>query len=201
MPQYMQKRACHGTLFRIFGDLTNSPGKCTILEYPLLEIRWEVFFLTAIHFISLGRRLANLYGTMCAPICRRHGINQTGFDILLFLANNPEHNTAHDLTAVRGIKRSMASVSVETLIQAGFLVRVDDPQDRRVHRLIPTETALPVIQAGQAMQEAFSTRIAAGITESERDALKSIIGKLETNLSGTGAGTDPTEKAEEEYPV
>lgn len=157
--------------------------------------------MTAIQFISLGRRLANLYGAMCAPICRRHGINQTEFDILLFFANNPEHNTAHDLTAVRGIKRSMASVSVETLIQAGFLVRRDDTQDRRVHRLIPTETALPVIQEGRAMQETFGTHIAAGITKAERDALQSITKKLEINLSGSGADFDRTEKSEEEYPV
>lgn len=157
--------------------------------------------MTAIQFVSLGRRLANLYGTMCAPICRRYGINQTGFDILLFCANNPEYNTAHDLTAVRGIKRSMASIGVETLIQGGFLVRRDDPQDRRVHRLIPTEAALPVIQEGRAMQEEFSARIAAGITEEERNALQRITAKLEINLSGTCAGDEPAEKSEEENPV
>ncbi len=71
--------------------------------------------MTAIQFLSLGRRLANLYAALCAPICRQYGINQTGFDILLFCANNPEHNTARDLGTVRGIKRGIASIGVETL--------------------------------------------------------------------------------------
>lgn len=83
--------------------------------------------MTAIQFLSLGRRLANLYAALCAPICRQYGINQTGFDILLFCANNPEHNTARDLGTVRGIKRGIASIGVETLIRSGFLERQDDP--------------------------------------------------------------------------
>ena len=104
--------------------------------------------MTAIQFLSLGRRLANLYAALCAPICRQYGINQTGFDILLFCANNPEHNTARDLGTVRGIKRGIASIGVETLIRSGFLERQDDPQDRRIRRLIPTEKAAPVIADG-----------------------------------------------------
>lgn len=91
--------------------------------------------MTAIQFLSLGRRLANLYAALCAPICRQYGINQTGFDILLFCANNPEHNTARDLGIVRGIKRGIASIGVETLIRSGFLERQDDPQDRRIRAL------------------------------------------------------------------
>ena len=66
--------------------------------------------MTAIQFLSLGRRLANLYAALCAPICRQYGINQTGFDILLFCANNPEHNTARDLGTVRGIKRGKSNI-------------------------------------------------------------------------------------------
>lgn len=147
--------------------------------------------MKAITFVSLGRRLANLYGALCAPICRRHGVNQTGFDILLFCANNPDHNTAHELTAVRGIKRSMASVSVESLIQGGYLIRQDDLQDRRVRRLVPTEKAQRLIEEGRAMQEQFGALISAGMTAEELDALRNVANKLEYNLSHAGIDTDP----------
>lgn len=139
--------------------------------------------MTAIQFLSLGRRLANLYAALCAPICRQYGINQTGFDILLFCANNPKHNTARDLGTVRGIKRGIASIGVETLIQSGFLERQDDPQDRRIRRLIPTEKAAPVIANGQRMQEHFAAMLTADITQEEYAALRSITRKLENCLS------------------
>lgn len=139
--------------------------------------------MTAIQFLSQGRRLANLYAALCAPICRQYGINQTGFDILLFCANNPEHNTARDLGTVRGIKRGIASIGVETLIRSGFLERQDDPQDRRIRRLIPTEKAAPVITGGQRMQEHFAAMLTADITQEEYAALRSITHKLENCLN------------------
>ena len=34
------------------------------------------------------------YSAMCRPLCRELKLTQTAFDILLFLANNPGHDTA-----------------------------------------------------------------------------------------------------------
>lgn len=77
--------------------------------------------MSAIQMISIGKRLSNIYAELSLPICRKYGINQTCFDILLFFANNPEYNTARDVCALRGIKSGIASVSVETLICSGLL--------------------------------------------------------------------------------
>lgn len=80
---------------------------------------------------------------------QKYGINQTCFDILLFFANNPKHNTARDICEVRGIKSGIASVSVEILIENGFLVRKDDESDRRRRRLILTEKPIPSYRTGR----------------------------------------------------
>ena len=51
--------------------------------------------------ISLLPTLHNIiegYGEMCSPFCREMNIPQTGFDILMFLANHPEYPTARDCT-------------------------------------------------------------------------------------------------------
>lgn len=101
--------------------------------------------MSAIQMIAIGRKLSNIYSELSLPICKKYGINQTCFDILLFFANNPKHNTARDICEVRGIKSGIASVSVEILIENGFLVRKDDESDRRRRRLILTEKADPVI--------------------------------------------------------
>ncbi len=139
--------------------------------------------MTAIRLIAIGRRLANIYAGLCAPICKKYGINQTSFDILLFCANNPEHNTARDLCATRGIKSGIASVSTDSLIENGFLLRTTDPHDRRIFRLTPTEKAAPIIDEGRKVQEYFTGNLKSGVTDDELAVLNTLVGKLESNLN------------------
>lgn len=132
--------------------------------------------------IAIGRKLANIYAELSAPICRRYGLNQTCFDVLLFCANNPENNTARDICAVRGIKSGIASVAVETLIQNGYMTRESDPADRRIRRLIPTEKAIPLIEEGRTMQKRFADTLRSGIMQDELASFMTMTDKLEKNI-------------------
>lgn len=140
----------------------------------------------AIQMIALGKKLSNAYAALCEPICRQYGLNQTCFDVLMFCANNPAQNTARDICEVRGIKSGIASVAVETLTTGGLLERQPDPQDRRCHRLVPTEKAAPLIADGQQMQAYFAGTLRQGMTADELAALGSLFGKLEANLRALG---------------
>ena len=48
---------------------------------------------------------------------------QTAFDILMFLANNPDYKTARDIVEIRQIKANLVSVNVDKLVQEGYLER------------------------------------------------------------------------------
>lgn len=146
--------------------------------------------MSALQMIALGKKAANLYGALCAPICKKYGVNQTGFDVLLFCANNPDHNTARDLCALRGLKSGIASVAVESLIQGGLLVRTEDPLDRRMHRLVPTDAAAALIEEGRRMQRVFTNTLRAGISEEDLAAFTRVTDALEANLAAFG-GKDP----------
>lgn len=139
--------------------------------------------MSAIQMIAIGRKLSNIYSELSLPICKKYGINQTCFDILLFFANNPKHNTARDICEVRGIKSGIASVSVEILIENGFLVRKDDESDRRRRRLILTEKADPVISDGKKMQKYFTETLKKNITPEELAAFQSLTDKLNSNIA------------------
>ena len=139
--------------------------------------------MLALQMIALGRKLTNLYHGLSAPICRRYGISQTAFDVLLFCANNPEHNTARDLCAIRGIKSGIASVAVESLIQDGLLTRESDPHDRRIRRLIPTDRTKAIIADGREMQAYFTGALRRGATEEEEAALTRFADRLAANLA------------------
>ena len=87
--------------------------------------------------------------------------------MILFLANNPEYNTAKDLWEIRGIRSGNASVAIETLVKRGYLKREADAQDRRRQRLILTERAGDAIALGRQAQLAFGEQVTGGITEEE----------------------------------
>ena len=53
---------------------------------------------------SHANKMTQAYHIMLAPLCKETGLPPMALDILLFLANDPEHNTAKDICRMRGHK-------------------------------------------------------------------------------------------------
>lgn len=138
--------------------------------------------MSAIKSIAIGKKLSNIYSSLSLPLCKKYGINQTSFDVLMFCANNPENNTAGELCTIRGLKSGIASVAVENLIKNNLLKREDDASDRRKHRLFPTKKAEKIISDGRDMQKYFASVISENITEEEIAVFEKINEKIETNI-------------------
>ena len=54
--------------------------------------------------IEFSRKLSLAYESMCKPLCHELKLPQTAFDILMFLANNPDFRTARDIVEIRKLK-------------------------------------------------------------------------------------------------
>lgn len=89
--------------------------------------------------IEFAEKLSKAYSETCKPLCHELNIPQTAFDILLFLANNPEYKTARDIVEIRKIKANLVSVNVDKLVNEGYLERKSVEGDRRKVNLICTE--------------------------------------------------------------
>ena len=74
-----------------------------------------------ITIFSHANKMTQAYHVMLAPLCREAGMPPLAMDILLFLANNPEHDTAKDICRLRGHKSGIVSVHVERLVNDGLL--------------------------------------------------------------------------------
>ena len=61
---------------------------------------------------SHANKMTKAYHVMLTPLCKEAGLPPLALDILLFLANNPEHNTAKDICRLRGHKPGIVSVHV-----------------------------------------------------------------------------------------
>lgn len=122
------------------------------------------------------------YSAVCKPLCQRLHLPQTAFDILMFLANNPEHKTARDIVEVRRIKANLVSVNVDKLVQEGYLERRPVASDRRKTELVCTEKAQPIIAEGRRMQNRFFSSMMNGVGKEQLDAFFTTIDTMSRNL-------------------
>lgn len=109
--------------------------------------------------IASLRSFIDAYENYCKPICKELKMPQMAFDILMFLANNPDHYTAKDICRMRGFKENIVSVNVNKLVNEGYLIREEVPGDRRKVRLRCTDKARPIIEKGRNTQNDFQEAI------------------------------------------
>lgn len=126
--------------------------------------------------VEFANKTGLVYSAVCKPLCQKLHLPQTAFDILMFLANNPDRRTASDIVEFRHIKANLVSMNVDRLVKEGYLERRAVAGDRRKTELLCTEKAQPIIQRGRALQEAFFDRLLNGIDEAR---LKVFYGTLE----------------------
>ncbi len=130
--------------------------------------------------IEISFKTAQAYSAMCKPLCQELKLPQTAFDILMFLANNPDCTTARDIVEFRKIKANLVSVNVDRLVQEGYLERRAVAGDRRKTQLLCTEKAQPVIARGREVQERFFARLLDNTDAPTREAFfrtMEVIGK------------------------
>ena len=93
-------------------------------------------------------KTAQAYNAVCKPLCQELKLPQTAFDILMFLANNPDRRTASDIVEFRHIKANLVSMNVDRLVKEGYLERRAVAGDRRKTELLCTEKGPPGHRAG-----------------------------------------------------
>ena len=132
--------------------------------------------------IEFPRKLLQVYNDACKPLCRELKLPQTAFDILLFLANNPQYQTARDIVEIRNIKANLVSINVERLVQEGYLVREKVQGDRRKTKLLCTKKAQFAITQGQKLQKNFANQLFANTGEDEKAVFLHVMKTMDENL-------------------
>ena len=123
------------------------------------------------------------YSRCLEPVCRDFGLTQNELAVLLFLRNNPGLDRAADIVSCRGIAKSHVSLAVSQLEARGILARRYDPADRRACHLALTGKGMDIAEAGSQRQRQFFEALYAGVSQSEREQLRSISRKIMDNIS------------------
>lgn len=133
-------------------------------------------------FLRMQKQCIHLYDRRIEESAHRLGLTKPEADVLLFLANNPQHNTARDVVHYRGFSKTYVSRSVESLTRRELLTAVQSAADRRVQYLHLTERAsLPVQMLRQTQKEFFHT-LTEDLTDEELAGMERIFIKVNHKL-------------------
>lgn len=138
--------------------------------------------LTASRMFYNANKFRDAYQIAMQPLCDETGLPQTAVDILLFLANNPDYDTARDVCRCRGLKPGLVSFHVDRLVGDGLLERRDVPGDRRKTGLVLTSKAQAVIDRGRLLQKAFAARLLEGLNQEDLDHFFRCLAAFDRNI-------------------
>lgn len=132
-------------------------------------------------FLATNRCMIKLYEGELKAVCEQYRLALIEANVISFLYNNPEKDTAGDIAELRMLAKGNVSQAVDTLIQKRLLGRRQDPQDRRKFHLFLLPDAKPVTDAMEAVREIFTQEIFAGLSEEEQALFFHIQERIQKN--------------------
>lgn len=128
------------------------------------------------------RSLLRLYDKMLKKVCTKYDLTIAEADIISFLQNNPEKDTAGDIVELRRLSKGAVSKAVESLIQKSLLERTEDAKDRRKIHLALKPQAGPVMESINEVREDFVDTVLDGFTKEELKLYSLFFDRLFENI-------------------
>lgn len=121
------------------------------------------------------------YETLTRSVCDQYKLTQMEYDILMFLYNNPQYNTAADIVKVRKSTKSHVSTSLKFLEDKGLVEKKQSEDNKKHIEITLSDSAQEIVQAGLNVQKEFVKNMFRGLTEEEMVTCKSVFSKICNN--------------------
>lgn len=102
-------------------------------------------------------------------------------DVISFLRNNPQKDTAADIVELRMLSKGAVSKAVEVLVQRSLLERIPDGKDRRKIHLRLKPEANPITENIDEVRAEFLDTILEGFSKEEVEMQVSLNQRLFEN--------------------
>jgi DNA-binding MarR family transcriptional regulator len=110
---------------------------------------------------------------------RAHGITAAQYNVLSVLGSAEGGLSQRELGDVLVVDRSNVTGLVDRMEKAGWVRRADDPEDRRVYRVLLTPAGRKVWRAISPLYEQVVVQVTGGLTEKEARVALQILGRLQ----------------------
>lgn len=135
----------------------------------------------ALHVIEMRHILTHLYQKLFHDLLRQYEMTQLEVDILLFLANNPDYDTAADLVKKRHLTKSHVSKSIDDLVKKGLIKRHYYADNHKVIHLRLTKASELIIAQGREIQNEFTQIIHQNISKQDMNTASMVLQTLVEN--------------------
>ena len=119
------------------------------------------------NFCEDQKIVTSFYSQCVKPVCEKYALTRMEFDILMFLSNNPEYNTASDIVRIRLLTKSHVSISLKELETCGLVKTAFQNNNRKTMHISIQEKAAPVIADGKLAQQEFAQKLLQGFSLEE----------------------------------
>ena len=113
------------------------------------------------------RGMIKLYEKTMKTVCTAHALTMVETDIIAFLKNNPQKDTAAEIVELRMLSKGAVSKGVEALIQKELIRRYPDTEDRRRLHLQLTDRSELILTDIERAQTEFWNTVFEGFSEEE----------------------------------
>ena len=120
--------------------------------------------VSSTQLLRVIQQFRRYYDRHFSELLSRTGLSMREIHVVLFLANHPAHDTARDVTELRGLLR-----------------RQPDKADRRVIHLALTDAGAALAREGQKLQSTCLDALFAGLTQSEAERFQELLEKVLTS--------------------
>ena len=100
------------------------------------------------YFWDKHKTITSYYELLSSRICDQYGLTQMEYDILMFLHNNPQHNTAAEIVKIRKSTKSHVSTSLKKLENKGFIERIQSEDNKKHIEIVLLDKAELIVEAG-----------------------------------------------------
>ena len=137
--------------------------------------------------LTIRSALKRCYVHEMAEVLSRWQLTGMELDVLLFLGNNPDCDTASDMVQLRQLTKSHVSKAVERLTALGLVLQQRDEMNRRRIHLKLAEAAEPILRDGREAQKRFVEVLTRGLNDEDKAAADRILTVMMKNAAAVAA--------------
>lgn len=133
------------------------------------------------YFWDKHKTITSYYELLSGRVCDQYGLTQMEYDILMFLHNDPQHNTAAEIVKVRKSTKSHVSISLKNLESKGLVERIQSETNKKHIEIVLLDKAELIVEAGINAQKEFAQDVLSGLTEEEKRMCINVFNKICNN--------------------
>ena len=133
------------------------------------------------YFWDKHKTITSYYELLSGKVCDKYELTQMEYDILMFLHNNPQNNTAAEIVKIRKSTKSHVSTSLKNLENKKLIERKQSKENKKHIEIFLLDKAELIVEEGINAQKQFAQNVLSGLTEEEKDMCIRVFNKICNN--------------------